>query len=71
MYEFVTKKEYSPIRAEVEQIIKSVQKMLKQENKNLNFSETLNIVLDFNKLKNINYYFNNFQYFDILENYDE
>lgn len=37
MYEFVTKKEYSPIRAEVEQIIKSVQKMLKQENKNLTF----------------------------------
>jgi len=31
MYEFVSKKEYMPIRNEIEGIIKKVQKILKEE----------------------------------------
>lgn len=39
--------------------------------KTLNFEEKLNVVLNFKKLNNTKFYFNNFQFFDILENYDE
>lgn len=37
MYEFVSKKEYRPMREEIEEIIKSVQKILKKKNSKLTF----------------------------------
>ena len=37
MYEFVPKKEYAPIREEIEKIIHDVQKLLKQQDKDLTF----------------------------------
>ncbi len=37
MYEFVTKKEYMPIRIEVEEIIKKVQKILRKEESDMTF----------------------------------
>lgn len=37
MYEFVTKKEYAPIRSEIEEIIRKVQKILKKEDSYMTF----------------------------------
>lgn len=37
MYEFVTKKEYAPIRSEIEEIIRKVQKILKKEDSDMTF----------------------------------
>lgn len=37
MYEFVAKKEYAPIRSEIEEIIRKVQKILKKEDPDMTF----------------------------------
>lgn len=41
MYEFVSKKEYAPIRKEIESIIKNVQHILRNEDKDLTFQFSL------------------------------